>query len=52
MVVAHHPKAVGDRATLAVMFALQSAGFVVLLPFGENVRYDLVVDDGTWLSRV
>jgi hypothetical protein len=42
-----HPKAVGDRSTLAVMLALQGAGFAVLLPFGENTRYDFVIDLGT-----
>jgi hypothetical protein len=47
-----HPKAIGDRSTLAVMTALESEGFKVLLPFGENVRYDLVVDDRGRLSRV
>ncbi len=47
-----HPKAIGDRTTLAVMLALQQLGYVLLVPFGENVRYDLVVDDGERLSRV
>jgi PD-(D/E)XK nuclease superfamily protein len=47
-----HPKKVGDRTTLAVMLALQSVGFDVLVPFGENTRYDLVIDDGRGLSRV
>ena len=45
-----HPKNVGDRTTLAVMLALKMAGLTVLLPFGENTRYDLVVEDeGTFL---
>ena len=47
-----HPKTVGDRTTLAVMLALEAAGFGVLLPFGENTRYDLVIDDGVKLARV
>jgi hypothetical protein len=47
-----HPKAIGDRSTLATMLALHEAGYAVLLPFGENTRYDLVVDDGTSLLRV
>jgi hypothetical protein len=47
-----HPKTVGDRSTLAVMLALQTAGYAVLVPFGENTRYDLVIDDGRRLSRV
>jgi hypothetical protein len=47
-----HPKDVGDRSQLAIMLALRRAGFGLLVPFGENTRYDLVIDDGTNLSRV
>jgi hypothetical protein len=47
-----HPKDVGDRSTLAIMLALRSAGYHVLIPFGENIRYDLVIDDGDRLARV
>jgi hypothetical protein len=47
-----HPKAIGDKTTLAVMAALRAAGLSILIPFGENTRYDLVVDDGVCLSRV
>jgi PD-(D/E)XK endonuclease len=47
-----HPKAIGDRSTLASMLALYDAGYAVFLPFGENTRYDLVIDDGTCLQRV
>jgi hypothetical protein len=47
-----HPKDVGDRTTLAVMLALRMAGLAVLVPFGENTRYDLVIDDGKSLGRV
>jgi PD-(D/E)XK endonuclease len=42
-----HPKDVGDRSTLAVMLALCAAGYAVCLPFGENTRCDLVIDEGT-----
>ena len=42
----------GDRTALAVMIALQDASFGVALPFGENTRYDLVIDDGHSLARV
>jgi len=45
-----HPKAVGDRTTLAVMLVLESCGFRVYLPFSENTRCDLVVDDGVHLA--
>jgi PD-(D/E)XK nuclease superfamily protein len=47
-----HPKAKGDRTTLAVMLGLHEAGFAVSVPFGENTRYDLIIDDGTSLARV
>jgi hypothetical protein len=47
-----HPKAVGDRSTLAIMAVLETVGYAVFLPFGENTRYDLVIDDGRTLSRV
>jgi PD-(D/E)XK endonuclease len=47
-----HPKDIGDRTTLAVMLALRDLGLGVLVPFGENTRYDLVIDDGRSLSKV
>ncbi|MGH3072875.1 MAG: group I intron-associated PD-(D/E)XK endonuclease [Gaiellaceae bacterium] len=46
-----HPKLIGDRTTLAVMLGLRQAGYALLVPFGENTRYDLVVDDGNQLAR-
>ncbi|HEV3486330.1 MAG TPA: group I intron-associated PD-(D/E)XK endonuclease [Vicinamibacterales bacterium] len=47
-----HPKAIGDRTTLAVMLALHEAGYRLLVPFGENTRYDVVIDDGGGFARV
>jgi hypothetical protein len=47
-----HPKVIGDRSTLAIMCALRARGFDLLVPFGENTRYDLVIDDGEPLARV
>jgi len=47
-----HPKEIGDRSTLAIMYALRTQGAAILFPFGENTRYDLVVDEGGRLSRV
>jgi hypothetical protein len=47
-----HPKAIGDRSQLAIMLALRDANLAVYLPFGENTRCDLIVDDGAKLSRV
>jgi PD-(D/E)XK nuclease superfamily protein len=47
-----HPKDVGDRSTLAIMFALRLEGYAILVPFGENTRYDIVIDTGARLRRV
>jgi hypothetical protein len=47
-----HPVDIGDRTTLAVMLVLRELGLGVLVPYGENVRYDLVIDDGTKLQKV
>jgi PD-(D/E)XK nuclease superfamily protein len=47
-----HPKDVGDTSTLAIMLALQTQGYSVYVPFGENTRVDLIVDYGGRLSRV
>jgi len=47
-----HPKDIGDKTTLAIMLALRQKGLAVLVPFGENTRYDLVIDDGCALRRV
>jgi PD-(D/E)XK nuclease superfamily protein len=47
-----HPKAIGDRSQLAIMLALTEAGYAVFLPFGENTRCDLVIDEGNRLARV
>jgi len=34
------------------MLALHEAGYGVSIPFGENARYDLAIDDGIRLARV
>ena len=34
------------------MLALREAGFGLYVPFGENTRTDLVIDDGQRLARV
>jgi hypothetical protein len=47
-----HPKDVGDKSTLAIMLALRLQGYGVLVPFGENTRYDLVIDNGNCLRKV
>jgi hypothetical protein len=47
-----HPKLVGDKTEAMVIARLVQAGKTVLLPFGENQRYDLVIDEGDHFVRV
>jgi hypothetical protein len=47
-----HPKWIGDMSTLAIMGALHQLGYELYMPFGENTRCDLIVDDGRSLTRV
>ena len=47
-----HPKTIGDRTTLVVMLALREAGYSLYLPFGENTRCDLAIDEIDRLARV
>jgi hypothetical protein len=39
------PKAVGEITQAKVLAALVAAGKTVLVPFGDNARYDLVVEE-------
>lgn len=45
-------KDVGDTTVAMVMAALIKIGKVVLLPFGDNRRYDLALDDNGKLCRI
>jgi hypothetical protein len=47
-----HPKDVGDASTLAIMIALRQTGLALYVPFGENTRCDLIVDNDGELTRV
>lgn len=47
-----NPKAVGERTEAVVLAALVKRGKVVLLPFGDNQRYDLVVDENGIFTRI
>jgi len=47
-----HPKMVGDQSEAMVIARLVQAGKMVLLPFGENQRYDILVDEGDHFIRV
>ena len=45
-----HPKVTGDASQAMILGRLVQAGKNVLIPFGENVRYDYVIeeDDGSF----
>jgi hypothetical protein len=45
-------KSVGERSEAQVLAMLLKAGKVILVPFGDNQRYDLVIDDGGKFIRV
>src|SRR4051812_39849756 len=45
-------KLIGERTEVAVLAALVKGGRTVLLPFGERLRYDLLIDDGGHFHRV
>jgi len=50
--MAYNPKKTGERSEGMVLAALLRAGKVVLQPFGDNQRYDLVIDEGGTFVRV
>lgn len=45
-------KRIGVISELHAILALSKRGYQILVPFGENQRYDFVMDDGHTLSRV
>jgi hypothetical protein len=47
-----NPKAVGERSEAQVIAKLLQAGKVVLTPFGDSQRYDLVVEEDGSFIRV
>lgn len=47
-----HPVEVGQRTEAIILAELVRRGHRVLVPFGTNHRYDLVVDTGTRFVRV
>jgi hypothetical protein len=45
-----NPKAIGERSEAAIIAKLLLRGDVVLMPFGDNQRYDLVIErDGRFV---
>jgi len=52
VVAKRNTKAIGDMSELEAARALARAGYLVSKPLGDSHRYDLIIDDGTVLSRV
>lgn len=42
----------GDTAELKFMLLNHELGYIISKPFGDNAKYDLIVDDGFELKRV
>lgn len=47
-----NPKTVGERSEAVILAKLILRGEVVLLPFGDNQRYDMVLDRGGVFVRI
>ena len=47
-----NPKAVGDETEARALSELVACGYSVSVPFGDNDKYDLIVDDGTTLYKI
>lgn len=45
-------KAKGERSEIIIIASLVKKGFSVSLPFGNNQRYDLILDDGENLFKI
>lgn len=45
-------KDIGDETEAKIVFELLANGYSVSLPFGDNDKYDLIVDDGEELYRI
>lgn len=47
-----NPKAIGERSEAIILAAVIRRGWAASIPFGNNQRYDLIVDTGRRLARV
>jgi hypothetical protein len=45
-------KSIGDRTEAIVLAELLKVGYTVLLPFGDNQRYDMVIDESGSFRRI
>lgn len=51
-VASSHPVDVGERSEAVILAAFVERGFEVLLPWGNNHRYDMVLDVGDRFLRI
>ncbi|MFC4541113.1 group I intron-associated PD-(D/E)XK endonuclease [Halosolutus amylolyticus] len=47
-----NPKTLGDETEAKIVATLIADGYTVSVPFGDNDKYDLVVDDSDRLYRI
>lgn len=52
MTITLTPKAIGERTEALCLARLIIAGYAVLQPFGDNQRYDLVVEEDGVFTRI
>lgn len=46
-----NPKAIGEYTESVILSKLLSAGYAISIPFGNNQRYDMILDDGEKLIK-
>lgn len=47
-----NPKARGERSEAHILAAVVERGYAPSIPFGNNQRYDIILDDGKNLLRI
>ena len=45
-------KTQGDNAELRFMLLSQELGYIISKPFGDNSKYDLIIDNGNDLEKI
>ena len=48
----HNPKAKGEKTEAIIIAELIKKDYPVLLPFGDNQRYDLIIEDKGQFKRI
>lgn len=48
----YDPKGIGERSTAQILATFLKQGMIVLIPFGDNQRYDLVVHEDHKFIRI